>query len=142
VVNLHPKVVVILAGTNDIAGNTGPASPDMILDNLSSMVEISRANGIKVVLSSITPSDDFWWNPGTKPAGRIADMNTLIKAYAAKHGLVYLDYYSSMVNDGGGMKKEYTRDGVHPNPDGFALMGKLADKAIAASTAGKATVIK
>jgi cephalosporin-C deacetylase len=137
VVNLHPKVVVILAGTNDIAGNTGPATPEMIQDNLVSMVEIARANGIKVVLSSITPSDDFWWNPGTKPQNRIAEMNTWIKAYAAKHGLVYLDYYSPMVDDHGGMKKEFTRDGVHPNPAGFALMGKLAEEAIAASLASK-----
>jgi lysophospholipase L1-like esterase len=137
VVNLHPKVVVILAGTNDIAGNTGPATPEMIQDNFISMVEIARANGIRVVLSSITPSDDFWWNPGTKPAGRIAEMNTWIKAYAAKHGLVYLDYYSAMVDDHGGMKRELTGDGVHPNPAGYALMGKLAEKAIAASLAGK-----
>jgi cephalosporin-C deacetylase-like acetyl esterase/lysophospholipase L1-like esterase len=137
VVNLHPKVVVILAGTNDIAGNTGPATPEMIQDNLVSMVEIAHANGIKVVLSSITPSDDFWWNPGTKPAHRIAEMNIWIKAYAAKHGLVYLDYYSAMVDDIGGMKREFTRDGVHPNPAGFALMGDLAEKAIAAALAGK-----
>ena len=109
----------------------------MIQDNLVSMVEIAHANGIKVVLSSITPSDDFWWNPGTKPAGRIADMNIWIKAYAAKHGLVYLDYYSAMVDDNGGMKREFTRDGVHPNPAGFALMGDLAEKAIAAALAGK-----
>jgi cephalosporin-C deacetylase len=137
VINLHPKVVVILAGTNDIAGNTGPETPEMIQDNFASMVDLARANGIKVVLSSITPSDDFWWNPGTKPASKIAEMNTWIKAYAAKNGLVYLDYYSAMVNDNGGMKKEYTRDGVHPNPDGYAVMGKLAEKAIAASLAGK-----
>jgi cephalosporin-C deacetylase-like acetyl esterase/lysophospholipase L1-like esterase len=137
VVNLHPKVVVILAGTNDIAGNTGPATPEMIQDNFVSMVEIARANGIRVVLSSITPSDDFWWNPGTKPAGRIADMNTWIKAYAEIHGLVYLDYYSAMVDDHGGMKRELTGDGVHPNPAGYALMGKLAEEAIAASLASK-----
>jgi lysophospholipase L1-like esterase len=137
VVNLHPQVVVILAGTNDIAGNTGPATPEMIQDNSISMVEIARANGIRVVLSSITPSDDFWWNPGTKPAGRIADMNTWIKEYAAKHGLVYLDYYTAMVDDHGGMKREFTSDGVHPNPAGYALMGKLAEKAIAASLASK-----
>ena len=95
VVNLHPKVVVILAGTNDIAGNTGPETPEMIQDNLVSMVDLARANGIRVVLASITPSDDFWWNPGTKPAPRIAEMNTWIKGYAAQHKLVYLDYYSA-----------------------------------------------
>jgi cephalosporin-C deacetylase len=137
VINLHPKVVVILAGTNDIAGNTGPATPEMIQDNLVSMVDLARANGIKVVLSSITPSDDFWWNPGTKPAHRIAEMNTWIKAYAAEHGLVYLDYYSGMVDDNGGMKREFTSDGVHPNPEGYALMGKLAEKAIATALTGK-----
>ena len=137
VVNLHPKVVVILAGTNDIAGNTGPATPEMIQDNLVSMVDLARANGIKVVLASITPSDDFWWNPGTKPARRIAEMNTWIKAYAAEHGLVYLDYYSAMVDDNGGMKREFTSDGVHPNPEGYTLMGKLAEKAIAAALASK-----
>ncbi len=135
VVNLRPKVVVILAGTNDIAGNTGPATPEMIQDNFVSMVDLAHANGIKVVLSSITPADDFWWNPGTKPAKKIAEMNTWIKAYAAKHGLVYLDYYSPMVDENGGMKREFTRDGVHPNPAGYALMGKLAEKAIAAALA-------
>jgi cephalosporin-C deacetylase len=137
VVNLHPKVVVILAGTNDIAGNTGPETPEMIQDNLVSMVDLARANGIKVVLASITPSDDFWWNPGTKPAPRIAEMNTWIRAYAAKHRLVYLDYYSAMADDSGGMKPEFTRDGVHPNPAGYALMGKLAEKAIASALAGR-----
>src|SRR5579862_9232770 len=135
VINLRPKVVVILAGTNDIAGNTGPATPEMIQDNLVSMVELAHANGIKVVLSSITPSDDFWWNPGTKPAHRIAEMNSWIKAYTAEHGLVYLDYYSSMADDNGGMKREFTSDGVHPNPAGYALMGNLAEKAIATAFA-------
>ena len=135
VVNLHPTVVVILAGTNDIAGNTGPEPPEMIQDNLISMVDLARANGVKVVLASITPSDDFWWNPGTKPAPRIAEMNTWIKAYAAKQRLVYLDYYSPMVDDHGGMKREFTGDGVHPNPAGYALMGKLAETAISAALA-------
>jgi cephalosporin-C deacetylase-like acetyl esterase/lysophospholipase L1-like esterase len=137
VVNLHPRVVVILAGTNDIAGNTGPETPEMIQDNLVSMVDLARANGIRVVLASITPSDDFWWNPGTKPAPRIAEMNTWIKGYAAQHKLVYLDYYSAMVDDNGGMKREFTRDGVHPNPEGYAVMGKLAEEAIASALAGK-----
>jgi cephalosporin-C deacetylase len=137
VVNLKPKLVVILAGTNDIAGNTGPETPEMIQDNLASMVELAQANGIKVVLASITPSDDFWWNPGTKPANSIAEMNTRIKAYAAKNGLIYLDYYSPMVDDHGGMKREFTMDGVHPNPAGYALMGKLAENAIASALAGR-----
>jgi lysophospholipase L1-like esterase len=109
----------------------------MIQDNLVSMIDLARANGIRVVLASITPSDDFWWNPGTKPATRIAEMNAWIKAYAAEHKLVYLDYYSAMVDGNGGMKPEFTMDGVHPNPAGYALMGKLAEEAIASALARK-----
>jgi acyl-CoA thioesterase I len=135
VVNLHPKVVVILAGLNDIAGNTGPSTPEMIEDNLISMIELAHANAIKVVLASITPADDFWWNPGTKPAKRIAAMNLWIKDYAAKHALVYLDYYSAMADENGAMKPEFTGDGVHPNAAGYAVMGQLAQKAISAALA-------
>jgi len=135
VINLHPRVVVILAGINDIAGNTGPATPEMIQDNLISMVELAKANGIKVVLASITPAADFPWNPGTKPANQIAAMNVWIKDYAAQYGLVYLDYYSVLADENGAMKREFTVDGVHPNAAGYAVMGPLAEKAISAALA-------
>src|SRR5579871_5263528 len=128
VINLHPRVVVILAGVNDIAGNTGPTTPEMIQDNLISMVDLATANGIKVVLASITPADDFPWNPGTKPASKIAAMNVWIKDYAAKHALVYADYYSAMADENGAMKREFTGDGVHPNAAGYGVMGPIAEK--------------
>jgi lysophospholipase L1-like esterase len=131
VIALQPKVVVILAGTNDVAGNTGPATPEMIEDNLMSMVDLARANGIKVVLASILPASDYAWKPGLEPGPKIVALNAWIKDYAAKNGMVYLDYYSALVNDQMGMKKELSGDGVHPNKAGYAIMEPLAEKAIA-----------
>jgi len=130
VVALKPKVVVILAGTNDIAGNTGPSTIEMIMDNLSSMAEIAKANGIKVVLSSVMPVLDYPWKPGLEPADKIIALNKLIKEYADKNNIVYLDYFSAMVNEQKGMKNEYTYDGVHANEAGYKLMGPLAEEAI------------
>jgi lysophospholipase L1-like esterase len=123
VVALKPAVVVILAGTNDIAGNTGPSTIEMIADNLYSMSEIAKANGIKVVLSSVMPVIDYPWKPGLEPADKIIALNKLIKEYADKNNIVYLDYFSAMVNEQKGMKKEYTYDGVHANKEGYLLMG-------------------
>jgi lysophospholipase L1-like esterase len=137
VINLHPSVVVILAGTNDIAENTGPSTPEMIQDNLASMVELAKTNGIQVVLASITPADDFWWNPGTKPAGKIAAMNRWIKDYATKHQLVYLDYYSALADENGAIRREFSEDRVHPNAASYRVMGDLADKAVAAALANR-----
>jgi lysophospholipase L1-like esterase len=131
VIALKPKAVVILAGTNDIAGNTGPSTPEMIEDNLMSMVELARANDIKVILASILPAYDFPWRRGLEPAKKIAAMNDWIKAYAARTGVTYLDYYSSMVDDRGGLNPELSADGVHPNKAGYAIMEPLAEKAIA-----------
>jgi lysophospholipase L1-like esterase len=130
VVDLHPKVVVILAGTNDIAGNTGPSTPEMIEDNLKSMVELAQANGIKPVLASILPASDYWWKPGVDPGPKIAALNAWIKDYAQKDGLVYVDYYSAMVNNKLGLPANLSPDGVHPNRAGYAIMAPLAEKAI------------
>jgi lysophospholipase L1-like esterase len=133
VVDLQPRVVVILAGTNDIAGNTGPSTPEMVEDNFKSMVEIARANGIQPVLASILPASDYPWKPGMEPGPKIVALNTWLKSYAEKNGLVYLDYYSAMVNDKMGLPANLSGDGVHPNKDGYAIMGPLAEKAVAAA---------
>jgi acyl-CoA thioesterase I len=131
VVALKPKVVVILAGTNDVAGNTGPATPEMIQDNFMSMVDIAKANGIRVVLSSILPASDYRWKPGLNPGPKIVALNTWLKEYAARRDLVYLDYYSAVVNDTLGMKSELASDGVHPTKAGYDIMAPLAERAIA-----------
>jgi lysophospholipase L1-like esterase len=130
VVDLAPRAVVILAGTNDIAGNTGPATNSMIQDNLASMAEIAAANGIRVVLASILPAYDYPWSPGREPAGRIAALNSWIRGYAEANDHLYLDYYSALVDDRGGMQAAYTTDGVHVTPAGYAIMGQLAEQAI------------
>ena len=130
VINLHPKVVLILGGTNDIAGNTGPSTLEMIEDNLASMAELGKANGIKVILSSVLPVYDYPWKPGLEPAEKIVTLNKWMKDYAAKKGFYYLDYYSSVVDERKGMKTEYSKDGVHPNKAGYKVMEILAEKAI------------
>ena len=130
VINLKPKVVLILGGTNDIAGNTGPSTLEMIEDNLASMAELGKANGIKVILCSILPVYDYPWKPGLEPAEKIVTVNKWIKAYAAKNGFNYLDYFSSVVDGRKGMKIEYSKDGVHPNKEGYKVMEVLAAQAI------------
>jgi lysophospholipase L1-like esterase len=130
VINLKPKVVVILAGTNDIAGNTGPSTLEMIMDNLISMAELARANNIKVVLSSVLPAFDYPWKPGMEPAPKIVKLNEMIKSYADSHGIVYLDYFTAMADERNGLSKEISGDGVHPNLAGFKIMGPLAEEAI------------
>ncbi len=130
VVNLNPAVVVILAGINDIAGNTGPSTQEMIQDNLASMAEIAKANGIRVILSSVLPAYDFPWHPGMQPAEKVIALNTWIKNYAKTNGCIYLDYFSSMVDERHGLKADYTYDGVHPNLAGYQVMAPLAEKAI------------
>jgi lysophospholipase L1-like esterase len=131
VIALKPAVVVILAGTNDIAGNTGPSTPQMIEDNLASMAELARANGIRVVLSSILPVYDYPWRPGLQPAPKIVAINAWMKQYAATHDAVYLDYHSVMADARQGMKADLATDGVHPNVAGYRVMAPLAEKAIA-----------
>lgn len=130
VINLKPKVVIILAGTNYIAGNTGPSTLEMIMDNIASMAELAIVNHIKVILCSVLPVYDYSWKPGLNPAEKIVELNKLIKNYANKNGIIYLDYYSSMVDEQKGFKKEYSEDGVHPNEAGYKIMSPLAEEAI------------
>ncbi|HZY35562.1 MAG TPA: SGNH/GDSL hydrolase family protein [Mucilaginibacter sp.] len=125
VIELKPKVVVILCGTNDLAGNTGPMTPEMTESNIMSMAELARANKVRVVLCSILPADHFGWRPDLQPADSIINLNSWIKTYAKQNHLGYLDYYSALVNDRKGMKKEYSEDGVHPNQAGYAVMEPL-----------------
>ena len=130
VIDLKPKIVVILAGTNDIAGNTGPATVKMITDNIISMAVLARSNRIHVILSSILPAADYPWNPGLNPPEKIKAVNYVLKKYANQNSLTYLDYYTSMVDNNNELKKKYTYDGVHPNKKGYELMSILADQAI------------
>jgi lysophospholipase L1-like esterase len=130
VVALKPQVVVILAGINDIAGNTGPSTQEMIADNLKSMTEIAKANGIRVVLSSVLPAYDFPWRRGIGPAPKVVALNAWIKCYAAQSGAVYLDYYSKLVDARGGLSPEMASDGVHPTEAGYRIMAPLAEAAI------------
>lgn len=131
VIALKPKVVVILAGINDIAGNTGPATLEMIEDNIASMSELAKEHGIKVVLSSVLPAYDFPWNPGVYPTEKIILLNKWIKEYASGNDFYYIDYYSSMVDEKKCLKSEFTADGVHPNAAGYKVMERLAEKEIA-----------
>ncbi|MBK9410527.1 MAG: SGNH/GDSL hydrolase family protein [Gemmatimonadetes bacterium] len=131
VIALKPAVVVILAGTNDIAGNTGASTLEMIEDNLASMAELAKANGIAVVLSSVLPVFDYPWRPGLEPAPKIVALNAWMKQYAAAHGAVYLDYHSAMADARQGMRADLAGDGVHPNDKGYGLMAPLVERAIA-----------
>ncbi len=132
VIALKPKVVVFLAGTNDIAGNTGPMTLEAIEDNLASMVELAKFHDIRVVLSSVMPVCDYIRpQTGRRPPAKIVALNAWIKEYAARNGLVYLDYYSAMLDDKQMLRKELTFDGLHPNDAGYEVMEPLAEKAIA-----------
>ena len=138
VIELHPKVVVILAGTNDIAGNTGPATLEEIEGNLTSMVELAHANKIKVVLSSVMPVCDYIKPQTTRrPPEKIVALNAWIQDYARVHKLVYLDYYSALLDDQKMLKKELTYDGLHPNDAGYAVIEPLAAEAVARALKGK-----
>lgn len=125
VINLNPAKVVILAGINDIAGNTGPATIEEIAGNIFSMAEMAVANGIKPVICSVLPAADFYWNPGMEPAPKVIALNKLLKAYCEREKIQYVDYYSAMVDDKGGLKAAYGDDGVHPNLAGYKVMGDI-----------------
>lgn len=135
VIDLHPKVVVILAGTNDIAGNTGPISNSDIEANLASLADLASVHGIYVVYASILPvhnytdkAKDFF---AQRPPARILELNTWLKDYCAKNKIVYLDYFSALVDDKGMLKKDLADDGLHPNAAGYKIMAPLAEAAIA-----------
>jgi lysophospholipase L1-like esterase len=131
VVALHPRVVHIMAGTNDVAGNTGPVSDATMLDNIAAMIDIARANNIKVVLASIPPAKSFPWRGQIHPATRIRELNQQLRQLAAKRHVVYVDYQAALSDAEGGMPASLANDGVHPNRDGYALMRPLAERAIA-----------
>ena len=130
VINLKPKVVVILAGTNDIAGNTLFRGLEIVAGNISSMAELASQNNIKVILCSVLPAADFPWRKGKNPDIKIPLLNRLIKDYAQKKGFYYLDYYNLMNDGNNGLKKDYGNDGVHPNMNGYKLMQKMVLDAI------------
>lgn len=130
VLALKPRVVHILAGINDVAGNTGPADDRMIEDNVRAMTELAQAHGVRVVLASILPAADFPWRPGLDPGERVVRLNAWIKAYAGRSGAVYADYWSAM-HDGVGMRAGLAYDGVHPTEAGYQVMVLVADAAIA-----------
>jgi lysophospholipase L1-like esterase len=130
VINLQPKIVIILAGTNDIAGNTGPSTLEMIMDNIISMMELARANNISVILSSVLPAFDYPWKAGQNPNEKIPALNDMIKRYSKQNSIIYLDYFSAMTNGNNGLKPELTYDGVHPNKAGYEVMSPLAEEAI------------
>jgi len=135
VVGLHPKAVVIQGGSNDLAGFTGPATEVTIGQNLISMMQIAKANGIRVVLASVTPvCDCYTKQTARRPQGKIIGLNGSIKRLAQANGAVYLDYYSALAN-GRDFKKELTADGLHPNEAGYRVMAPLADEAIAKALA-------
>jgi lysophospholipase L1-like esterase len=138
VIALHPKVVVILAGTNDIAGNTGPMSLEAIQDNLISMADLAKANSVKVVFASVLPISDYDQRDGKpiirstqRPPEKIKALNEWMKTYAANNKLTYLDYYSAVVDGKGFLKDELSDDGLHPNQKGYEIMAPLAEAAIA-----------
>jgi lysophospholipase L1-like esterase len=130
VIDLKPKAVVILAGTNDIAGNTGPMTLEQTEENIASMADLAKANGIRVVLCSVLPAFDYSWAPGLTPAPKIMDLNAWIRKYAAGKGFVYVDFYSAMSDERGGLPPTLSGDGVHPLPAGYAIMTPLAEAGI------------
>ena len=130
VVNLHPKVVVFLGGTNDIAGNTGNVTLDMIEDNIFSMIELAKTNEIGVVLCSVLPVFDYPWSPGKQPAEKIIELNKALRFYAETHGITFVDFHTPMKDERNGLRLELGEDGVHPNVSGYLIMEPLVEEAI------------
>lgn len=124
VIDLKPKTVVILAGANDLAGNTGPASLEMICNNIFSMIELAQIHQIKVILGSVLPANTFPWKPSENPSQKIKALNQLLLNYSIKNKVQYLDYHTAMVDENDGMIPDYTHDGVHPNKKGYEVMAR------------------
>jgi lysophospholipase L1-like esterase len=135
VLDLHPAVVQILGGTNDLAGNTGPTTLAQIQGNIATMAELAHAHGIKVILGSIPPAAHFSWRPHISPVEQIRAMNAWLRDYARRKGYTYADYYALLAEADGSFKPAITLDGVHPNPTGFQTMRPVADAAIKAAFA-------
>lgn len=133
VIALAPAVVHILAGTNDIAGNTGPMELAETEANIASMIDLARAHGIRVVLASTLPAADFSWRPGQRPGPKIAALDAWLKRYAADQRITYVDYYSALTDGALGMRSEFARDGVHPTLQGYRVMDPLAEASIRAA---------
>ena len=131
VISLKPEMVVILAGINDIAENTGPISLENILGNIISMAELAKANNIKVVLSSVLPANKFPWRPDLQPAEKVIELNKMLEKYSRDNNLAYIDYYSKMADSQKGLDAKFTNDGVHPTLSGYKIMAPLAEEAIA-----------
>lgn len=129
VIALKPSQVVILAGINDIAENTGPYSLELTSGNIFSMCELAKQNGIKVIICSVLPAIDFSWKRGLQPAQKVIELNTVLKEYAIKNTIFYVDYFSAMVNENLGLKEELGPDGIHPNEAGYAIMEAILEKA-------------
>lgn len=130
VILLKPKTVVINAGTNDIAQNNGTITLEHILQNIISMCELAKMNHIRPVLSSVLPANHFWWNEALKPAQDIVTLNGMIRDYAVKNRITYVDYYSSLVDKNGGLNPKYSGDGVHPNLTGYGVMETIILKTL------------
>lgn len=130
VIDLQPKAVVILAGTNDIAQNNGYIAPENILGNIISMAELAKANNIDVVLCSILPAYEYGWRKGLEPADKIIALNKMIKEYADRHNLTYVDYHSALKDERNGLPEKYSKDGVHPTMDGYKIMERLISEAL------------
>lgn len=130
VINLKPKAVVILAGTNDIAQNTGYISVENVMGNIISMAELAKANRIDVILCSVLPAYDFSWRKGLEPAGKIVELNKMIKAYADRNKLTYVDYHSALKDERNGLPEKYSNDGVHPTLEGYKIMEKIISPAL------------
>ncbi len=137
VVALKPRLVHLMVGTNDIAGNTGPTTPEAWKNNIRAMVALARANGIRVVLGSIPPADRMSWRPGLAPAARIAELNQWLRDFAAAQGQTYADYHTAMATPGGAMRGEFSQDGVHPGKAGYAAMEPVLRAALGEALGGQ-----